>query len=85
MSRTIGVNEAKAHLSRLVRALRDGQEREIIIAISGKPCARLVPYEARKRRSGIDVSLVSSADDPDASDGEIEELFTEGPIFPERG
>jgi len=80
----IGMHEAKTHLSRLVQALRDGQEREIIIAVSGKPCAKLVPYETHKRSSGIDIGLISIADDFDAPDAEIERLFSEGPIFPER-
>jgi prevent-host-death family protein len=84
MSKMIGMHEAKTQLSRLVHALRDGQEREIIIAVSGKPCARLVPYEARKRPSGMDAGLIRIADDFDAPDAEFEQLFYEGPVFPER-
>lgn len=84
MSKTIGMHEAKTQLSRLVQALRDGQEREIIIAVSGKPCARLVPYETRKRPSGMDAGLVTLAEDFDAPDPELEKLFHDAPIFPER-
>jgi prevent-host-death family protein len=83
MSKTIGMHEAKTHLSRLVQELRDGQEREIIIAVSGKPCARLVPFEAPKRVLGIDRGLISVAADFDAPDEEIEDLFYRGAIFPD--
>lgn len=78
------MHEAKTQLSRLVQALRDGREREIIIAVSGKPRARLVPYEAPRRPSGIDIGLVFIADDFDAPDAELEQSFSEGLLFPER-
>ncbi len=78
------MHEAKTQLSRLVQELRDGQEREFIIAVSGKPCARLVPYEAPKRRVlGIDRGLIKIAADFDAPDEELEDLFYNGAIFPE--
>jgi len=78
------MHEAKTQLSRLVQALRDGQEREIIIAVSGKPCARLVPYEAPKKRVlGIDRGLITISADFDAPDEDIEALFYNGAIFPE--
>ncbi|MCX5494178.1 type II toxin-antitoxin system prevent-host-death family antitoxin [Kaistia dalseonensis] len=48
--------EAKTHLSRLVEAIENGSEKEVIIARNGKPVARLVPIEAQptrgKRRLG---------------------------------
>jgi prevent-host-death family protein len=84
MSKTIGMHEAKTQLSRLVQALRDGQEREIIIAVSGKPCARLLPYETRQRPSGIDAGLITIAEDFDAPDADLEKLFYDAPVFPER-
>jgi len=78
------MHEAKTQLSRLVQALRDGQEREIIIAVSGKPCARLVPYEAPKKRVlGIDRGLITISAHFDAPDEDIEALFYNGAIFPE--
>lgn len=84
MSKTIGMHEAKTQLSRLVQALRDGQEREIIIAVSGKPCARLLPYEPRKRPSGIDAGLVAIAADFDEPDRDLENILYDAPLFPER-
>ncbi len=84
MSKTIGMHEAKTQLSRLVQALLDGQEREIIIAVSGKPCARLVPYEPPKKRLlGIDRGLIKIAADFDSPDEEFEDLFYNGAIFPQ--
>jgi antitoxin (DNA-binding transcriptional repressor) of toxin-antitoxin stability system len=49
MSKIINMHEAQTHLSRLVQELRDGQEREVIIAVSGlrSPCAA----RAEKARS----------------------------------
>ncbi|MGB8266540.1 MAG: hypothetical protein WCE44_09485 [Candidatus Velthaea sp.] len=70
------MHEAKTHLSRLVQELRDGSEREFIIAVSGKPYARLVPYEPRtKRVLGIDDGLVTIGPDFDREDDAIAELF----------
>ena len=47
MSKTINLYEAKSHLSELVERAAGGEE--IIIAKAGKPRARLVPLQARKR------------------------------------
>jgi prevent-host-death family protein len=70
------MHEAKTHLSKLVQQIRDGQEREIIIAVSGTPYARLVPYEGpRKRILGMDAGLIQIADDFDSDDAEIAMLF----------
>jgi antitoxin (DNA-binding transcriptional repressor) of toxin-antitoxin stability system len=78
------MHEAKTQLSRLVQELRDGHEREFIIAVSGKPCARLVPYEAPKKRVlGIDRGVITIAADFDEPNAELEELFYNSPIFPE--
>ena len=37
--------EAKSSLSRLVEALEQGEEQEIIIARNGRPAAKLVPMK----------------------------------------
>ncbi|MBN4058988.1 type II toxin-antitoxin system Phd/YefM family antitoxin [bacterium AH-315-J04] len=42
---TVNVHEAKTHFSRLLERIAQGEE--IIIAKSGKPMARLVPYFER--------------------------------------
>ncbi len=49
MARTVNVNEAKTHLSRLSEEVRRGGE--VVIAKAGKPVARLVAVtEGPKRR-----------------------------------
>ena len=45
----VNIHEAKTHLSRLVKEAAKGKE--IVIAIAGKPAARLVPLEAALGRS----------------------------------
>jgi prevent-host-death family protein len=75
VSKTVNMHEAKTHLSRLVQELRDGEEREVIIAVSGKPCARLVPFTPKKRVLGIDRGFVSVGPNFDAADEEIIDLF----------
>lgn len=46
----INVHEAKTHLSRLLERVSRGEE--IVIARSGRPVARLVPYTAAPRKPG---------------------------------
>ncbi len=41
----INMLQAKSSLSRLVEAIEQGQEREIVIARNGHPVARLVPLQ----------------------------------------
>lgn len=48
MAKIVNVHEAKTHLSRLLEEVRQG--REIILAKSGTPIARLVPYDALQAR-----------------------------------
>jgi prevent-host-death family protein len=40
---TVNIFEAKSGLSRLVAAVEEGRESEIVIARNGRPVARLVP------------------------------------------
>ena len=44
----VNTHEAKTHLSRLLDRVRRGEE--IVIAKSGKPCARLCPLRSGKPR-----------------------------------
>lgn len=44
---TFNVLEAKTNLSRLIEAVENGSEAEIIIARNGRPAARLVPIAAK--------------------------------------
>ncbi len=75
MRKMMNMHEAKTHLSRLVQELRDGREREVIIAVSGEPCARLLPYTRKKRALGMDRGFTSVGPEFDAADEEIAELF----------
>ncbi|PLC47901.1 hypothetical protein CR159_21075 [Pollutimonas subterranea] len=43
--RPVNLLEAKSSLSRLVKAIEQGQQREIIIARNGRPAAKLVPID----------------------------------------
>lgn len=62
---TVGVHEAKTHLSRLLRRVAAGEE--IVIARAGKPVARLVPIGKKSRiLLGRDEGLYEVPDDFDA-------------------
>ncbi len=64
--RTVNIHAAKTQLSRLVEAAAKGEE--IIIAKSGKPCARLCPLAAppNKRRLGALAGKLRVPEDFDA-------------------
>jgi prevent-host-death family protein len=61
---SVGVHEAKTHLSRLLRRVSEGEE--IVIESNGKPVARLVPVELKPRQFGIDRGVFTVDDDFDA-------------------
>jgi prevent-host-death family protein len=62
---TVGVHEAKTHLSRLLERVEAGEEIEI--ARRGEVVARLVPVRtARVPQLGLDAGRVIIADDFDA-------------------
>lgn len=70
------VHEAKTHLSRLLENVLLGEE--VIITRSGRPVARLVPFEARKakRKIGSAAGLFRVPDDfNEPLPPEIEEAF----------
>ena len=74
--KTVNMHAAKSSLSRLVRDVSCGIEAEIIIAIDGKPAARIVPLEQQRARElGLDRGLVAVATDFDDVDAEIANLF----------
>ncbi len=51
MPEIVNIHKAKTHLSRLLERVRAGEE--IIIAKSGEPYARLVPFERQGRELGF--------------------------------
>ena len=71
---TVNIHEAKTQLSKLLEAVQSGDE--IVIAKSGTPIARLVPYTPPKRkitRPGAMKSQIWIADDFDEP---VDELFS---------
>ena len=47
---TVNTHEAKTHLSRLLQLVEEGEE--VVIARSGRPVARLVPFAEKDRVPG---------------------------------
>jgi prevent-host-death family protein len=85
MAAVFDISEAKLNLSGLVDRAAAGEE--IVIAKSGKPIAKLVPYEApRKKRIGGQnlLGITYMADDWDGPlPPEIQKYFDgEGETFP---
>jgi len=74
---TVNMLQAKSTLSRLVEAIEQGQEREIVIARNGRPAARLVPINSTLsgQRIGVAKGLFAVPDDIDAHNEEVAELF----------
>jgi prevent-host-death family protein len=64
--RTVNMHEAKTHFSKLVDSVMKGNE--IIIAMAGKPVAKLIPIEKKpKRRPGAlkgKIKITKDFDDP---------------------
>lgn len=73
----INMLQAKTNLSRLVEAIEQGEEREIVIARNGHPAAKLVPVHAvaPERRLGVAKGLFDVPDDIDAHNAEVARLF----------
>jgi prevent-host-death family protein len=73
--RTVNIHEAKTHFSKIIDSVRYGQE--VIIAMAGKPVAKIVPLESKpKRRFGLLKGKIKIAKDFDASlPEEIVSLF----------
>jgi prevent-host-death family protein len=75
MTKSVGVHEAKTHLSRLLDAAAAGED--VVITRRGEPAARLVAISTTARRSfGVDRGRLVVPDDFDAPlDAEILEGF----------
>ncbi len=74
----VNMFQAKSSLSRLVEAIEQGEEREIVIARNGRPAARLVPVESAPaaKRLGIAKGKFEVPEDIDAHNDEVARLFT---------
>jgi prevent-host-death family protein len=69
------INEAKTHLSQLIKRALAGDE--VIIARANEPLVRLEPYfhDTRPRTGGQWAGAVEVGDDFEFTDKEIDELF----------
>ena len=74
---TVNMLQAKSSLSRLVEAIEQGQEREIVIARNGRPAAKLVPMDNAPsgKRIGVAKGLFVVPDSIDAHNDEVARLF----------
>lgn len=74
---SVNMLQAKSSLSRLVEAIEQGSEREIVIARNGRPAAKLVPCSNTplEQRIGIAKGIFKVPDNIDGSDKEIAALF----------
>lgn len=73
MTRTVGVHEAKTHLSRLLADVAGGAE--VVITSRGREVARLVP-PPRPRTVGLDVGRLVVPEDFDSPlDSDLTALF----------
>ncbi len=73
----VNMLKAKSSLSRLVDAIEQGQEREIIIARNGRPAAKLVPIDtlALGNRIGVAAGIFEVPDSIDSHNAEAARLF----------
>jgi len=76
----VNMLQAKSNLARLVEAIEQGQEREIVIARNGKPAAKLVAISTVPiaQRIGVAKGLFEVPDDIDAHNDEVARLFLGG-------
>ena len=80
---SVNMLEAKSTLSRLVDAIEQGREQEIIIARNGRPAAKLVPIGVAKagQRLGIAKGSFDVPATIDANNDAVARLF-EGGVTP---
>jgi len=73
----VNMLQAKSSLSRLVEAIEQGQEHEIIIARNGRPAAKLVPVDAvpAGQRIGLAKGKFEVPDSIDAHNEEVARLL----------
>ena len=76
----VNMLQAKFTLSRLVEAIEQGQEREIVIARNGRPAARLVPMDVAPagKRLGVAKGLFEVPESIDLNNDEVAQSFMGG-------
>jgi antitoxin (DNA-binding transcriptional repressor) of toxin-antitoxin stability system len=74
----VNIFQAKTELSKLISAIENGVDDEIIIARNGKPVAKLVRWEEKSAafRIGVAKGKFYAPDDFDADNSLVEALFT---------
>lgn len=79
--KTVNIQAAKTHLSRLVDEVVEGEE--IVLAKAGKPLVRLVPYAVpgRPRTPGLFAGEGWEAEDCWTSSEDLLAESVEGPLF----
>ena len=77
---SVNMLQAKSSLSRLVEAIEQGEEREIVIARNGRPAAKLVPIDAAPagKRIGVAKGKFEIPDSIDDHNAEVADLFLGG-------
>lgn len=83
MTIQVNIHEAKTSLSKLIEAVKRGEE--VVIARAGKPEVRLVPAAGAGkpgREFGFLKGQIVYAPDYDQADAEIERDFEQSRIFP---
>lgn len=76
----VNMLQAKSSLSRLVEAIEQGQEREIVIARNGRPVAKLVPMNVMQvgQRIGVAKGVFEVPSSIDTHNEEVGRLFMGG-------
>lgn len=77
---SVNMLQAKSTLSRLVEAIEQGHEREIIIARNGRPAAKLVPMDTvpAGKRLGVAKGKFKVPDSIDTHNDEVARMFLGG-------
>jgi antitoxin (DNA-binding transcriptional repressor) of toxin-antitoxin stability system len=77
---SVNMLQAKSSLSRLVEAIEQGREREIVIARNGRPAARLVPMATvpAGKRIGVAKGKFKVPASIDTHNAEVARLFPGG-------
>lgn len=70
---TVGVHEAKTHLSRILRLVESGEE--VLIMRGSEPVARIVPVRSTTREIGFAEGTVSIPEDFDDTGAELIDSF----------
>jgi antitoxin (DNA-binding transcriptional repressor) of toxin-antitoxin stability system len=78
MMRTVNMSQAKSSLSRLVAAIEQRREREIVITRNGRAVAKLVPVDRVRagRRLGVAKGVFEVPDTIDTHNDEVARLFS---------